>query len=50
MVGAPEKEECGYGCFDEGMPYKVAGGFISKSQTLLAAVLHLLIVETSAEH
>lgn len=47
-MGAPEKgvDEC----FDEGMPYKVAGGFISKSETLLAAVLHLLIVETSAEY
>lgn len=37
------------GCFGEGMPYEVAGGFISKSQTLLAAVVHLLMVETSAE-
>lgn len=38
------------GGLDEKMPYKVAGGFISKSQELFAAVLHLLMVKTSAEY
>ena len=35
----------------EGMPYKAAGGFISKSETPLAAgIVHLLMVEASAEY
>lgn len=40
-VGAPS----------EGMAYQAAGGFISKSQTPLAAsIMHLLMVEAYAEY